>query len=56
MKKIVSIAAVAIMALGLSNSLIDNANNVIGNLDDATTLSACDNCHSQDDRRDPPKN
>lgn len=54
MKKIVSIAAVALMALGLTTYVVENTANEFDFMKDLSTKLACDNCSSQDDRRDPP--
>lgn len=54
MKKIVSIAAVALMALGLTTYVVENTANEFDFMKDLSTMLACDNCSSQDDRRDPP--
>lgn len=63
MKKIVSIAAVAIMAFGLTTFGFENRMNDLENSKISTTIEAssdynraitCGGCSSQDDRRDPP--
>lgn len=54
MKKIVSIAAVALMALGLTTYVVENTANEFDFMKDFSTMLACDGCSSQDDRRDPP--
>lgn len=54
MKKVVSIAAVALMALGLTTYVVENTANEFDFMDDLSTMLACDGCQSNDDRRDPP--
>ncbi|MDC6405554.1 MULTISPECIES: hypothetical protein [Maribacter] len=54
MKKIVSIAAVALMALGLTTYVIENTANEFDFMKDLNTMLACDGCSQNDDRRDPP--
>jgi hypothetical protein len=55
MKKIVSIAAVALMALGLTTYVVENTANEFDFMNDFDTMLACDGCDSNDDRRDEPK-
>lgn len=54
MKKVVSIAAVALMAFGLTTYVVENTANEFDFMDDLSTMLACDGCHANDDRRDPP--
>ena len=55
MKKLTSILAVALMALGLTTYVVQDTT---GNSEIATNESAtlaCDQCDNPSDRRDPPK-
>lgn len=54
MKKVVSIAAVALMALGLTTYVVENTANEFDFMKDLSTMLACDGCSAKDDRRDPP--
>lgn len=57
MKKVVSIAAVALMAFGLTSYVAENTAHEFEIMSDITRMLACDNCHTTDTgHRDPPKN
>lgn len=51
MKKLTSILAVALMALGLTTYVVQNNTDEFN----ADNNLACDNCETPIDRRDPPK-
>lgn len=54
MKKVASIFAVALMALGLTTYVVDNTANEFDFMQDLSTMLACDNCDQKtDDREDP---
>lgn len=55
MKKVVSIAAVALMALGLTTYVVENTANEFDFMKDLSKMLACDGCSTSDERRDPPK-
>ncbi len=55
MKKVVSIAAVALMALGLTTYVVENTANEFDFMKDLSKMLACDGCSTTDERRDPPK-
>ena len=55
MKKVVSIAAVALMALGLTTYVVESTANEFDFMKDLSNMLACDGCSTTDDRRDPPK-
>lgn len=54
MKKVVSIAAVALMALGLTTYVVENTADEFDFMKDLSTMLACDGCSSNEDRRDDP--
>ncbi len=54
MKKVASIFAVALMALGLTTYVVENTANEFDFMQDLSTMLACDGCSSKEDRRDDP--
>lgn len=56
MKKVVSIAAVALMAFGLTSYVAENTANEFDFMNDLSSMLACDNCSQNSHDRDPPKN
>ena len=55
MKKLVSIAAVALMAFGLTSYVAENTADEFEFMSDLSTMLACDNCSTGSVERDPPK-
>ncbi len=55
MKKLVSIAAVALMTLGLTTYVVENTANEFDLMSDLSTMLACSNCSTGNDgSRDDP--
>jgi len=56
MKKVISIAAVALMAFGLTSYVAENTANEFEFMSDLNTMLACANCSTGNNPdRDPPK-
>ncbi len=55
MKKVVSIAAVALMAFGLTSYVAENTANEFDFMSDLNTILACSNCSHSSGDRPPPK-
>jgi hypothetical protein len=55
MKKLVSIAAVALMAFGLTSYVAQNTADEFEFMSDLSTMLACDDCSAEGSDRDPPK-
>jgi len=56
MKKVTSILAIAVMALGMATVVIENTANEFDFLNDISNALACDDCsYPTDDRGNPPK-
>ncbi len=55
MKKVVSIAAVALMAFGLTSYVAENTANEFDFMSDLNTILACSNCATSSNDRPPPK-
>jgi hypothetical protein len=57
MKKVVSIAAVALMAFGLTSYVAENTANEFEIMSEINSMLACGNCSTTNTgHRDPPKN
>jgi hypothetical protein len=54
MKKVASIFAVALMALGLTTYVVDNTANEFDFMQDLSTMLACDNCDQKAEEREDP--
>jgi len=55
MKKVTSILAVAVMALGMATVVIENTTSEFDFMDDNTKVSTCDDCDAMLDDKRPPK-